>query len=86
MRPIAALEALHRDRPLDAGITNALGYTLADHKRELPRAEQLIREALDGAAGQSGAAGQPRLGAVPARSIRRRAPGAGAGVPPVARR
>ena len=43
---IAALEALHRERPLDAGITNALGYTLADHKRALPRAEQLIREAL----------------------------------------
>jgi tetratricopeptide (TPR) repeat protein len=43
---IAALESMHRERPLDAGITNALGYTLADHKRELPRAEQLIREAL----------------------------------------
>jgi tetratricopeptide (TPR) repeat protein len=43
---IAALEGMHRERPLDAGITNALGYTLADHKRELPRAEQLIREAL----------------------------------------
>ncbi|HEV7433010.1 MAG TPA: tetratricopeptide repeat protein [Steroidobacteraceae bacterium] len=43
---IAALEAMHRERPLDGGITNALGYTLADHKRELPRAEQLIREAL----------------------------------------
>jgi predicted Zn-dependent protease len=43
---VAALEAMHRERPLDAGITNALGYTLADHKRELPRAEQLIREAL----------------------------------------
>jgi Tfp pilus assembly protein PilF len=37
---------MHRERPLDGGITNALGYTLADHKRELPRAEQLIREAL----------------------------------------
>ena len=43
---LAALEALHRERPLDAGITNALGYTLADHKRDLPRAEQLIRAAL----------------------------------------
>jgi tetratricopeptide (TPR) repeat protein len=43
---ISALEAMHRERPLDAGITNALGYTLADHKRELPRAVQLIREAL----------------------------------------
>lgn len=40
------LESLHRARPLDAAVTNALGYTLADHKRALPRAEQLIREAL----------------------------------------
>ena len=43
---LAALEALHRERPLDAGVTNALGFTLADHKRDLPRAEQLIRAAL----------------------------------------
>jgi Tfp pilus assembly protein PilF len=40
------LELLHRTRPLDAAVTNALGFTLADHKRALPRAEQLIREAL----------------------------------------
>jgi predicted Zn-dependent protease len=45
-RAVAALDAMHRDRPQDSGITNALGYTLADHSRELPRAEQLIREAL----------------------------------------
>lgn len=44
---ISALEGLHRDRPQDPSITNALGYTLADHKRELPRAEQLIRSALE---------------------------------------
>jgi tetratricopeptide (TPR) repeat protein len=43
---IAELESLHKARPLDAGATNALGYTLADHKRDLPRAEQLIRAAL----------------------------------------
>jgi tetratricopeptide (TPR) repeat protein len=43
---ISALEGLHRERPQDPSITNALGYTLADHKRELPRAEQLIRSAL----------------------------------------
>ena len=43
---VATLETLHRDRPSDAGITNALGFTLADHKRDLPRAEQLIRAAL----------------------------------------
>ena len=40
------LESLHRARPLDSAVTNALGFTLADHKRALPRAEQLIREAL----------------------------------------
>jgi len=43
---VALLESIHRARPADAAITNALGFTLADHKRELPRAEQLIREAL----------------------------------------
>jgi tetratricopeptide (TPR) repeat protein len=45
---IAALEALHRERPLDDNVSNALGYTLADHRRDLPRAEQLIRAALAG--------------------------------------
>ncbi len=43
---VTLLESLHRARPLDASVTNALGYTLADHRRTLPRAEQLIREAL----------------------------------------
>jgi Tfp pilus assembly protein PilF len=43
---LSLLESLHRARPLDASITNALGFTLADHKRSLTRAEQLIREAL----------------------------------------
>jgi tetratricopeptide (TPR) repeat protein len=43
---IAALEALSRSRPADLNIANALGFTLADHNRELPRAERLIRTAL----------------------------------------
>jgi predicted Zn-dependent protease len=43
---LVALEALHRERPLDAGVTNALGFTLADHKRDLKRAEELIRASL----------------------------------------
>jgi tetratricopeptide (TPR) repeat protein len=43
---LAVLEALHRERPLDAGVTNALGFTLADHKRDLKRAEELIRASL----------------------------------------
>jgi tetratricopeptide (TPR) repeat protein len=43
---VAALEALAKARPADLNITNALGFTLADHNRELPRAERLIRSAL----------------------------------------
>ena len=43
---LVVLEALHRERPLDTGVTNALGFTLADHKRDLSRAEQLVRAAL----------------------------------------
>ena len=43
---IESLEALRKQRPQDMTIINALGFTLADHGRDLPRAEQLIREAL----------------------------------------
>jgi tetratricopeptide (TPR) repeat protein len=46
---LSALESLHKDRPEDSGVTNALGYTLADHKHDLARAEQLIRMALQSA-------------------------------------
>ena len=43
---IKEFESLIRTRPGDAGLLNALGYTLADRQRELRRAERLIREAL----------------------------------------
>ncbi len=43
---IETLEALHKLRPQDMTITNALGFTLADHGRDLSRAESLIRTAL----------------------------------------
>ncbi len=43
---IDSLEALHKLRPQDMSVTNALGFTLADHGRDLARAEQLIRTAL----------------------------------------
>jgi Flp pilus assembly protein TadD len=43
---IAEFEQLLASRPGDATLQNALGYTLADRKRQLPRAERLIREAL----------------------------------------
>lgn len=43
---LAALETLLEDHPDDHVIQNALGYTLADHDRDLPRAESLIRAAL----------------------------------------
>jgi tetratricopeptide (TPR) repeat protein len=43
---VEALEHLLTQRPDDPVLTNALGYTLADHNLELPRAESLIRRAL----------------------------------------
>ncbi len=45
---IAQLEALYHDRPRDGVAANALGFILADHNRDLPRAEGLIRLALQG--------------------------------------
>ncbi len=43
---IAQLEGLYKARPQDAAVSNALGYTLTDHKRELGRADTLIHSAL----------------------------------------
>ncbi|HEY6452668.1 MAG TPA: tetratricopeptide repeat protein [Steroidobacteraceae bacterium] len=43
---IAQLESLYHDRPQDGTIANALGYLLADHNRDLGRAERLIGAAL----------------------------------------
>jgi predicted Zn-dependent protease len=43
---VDALEHLLAQRPDDPVLQNALGYTLADHSLELPRAEGLIRRAL----------------------------------------
>jgi len=43
---IAQLEGLYRDRPQDGAISNALGFILADHDRDLPRAQRLIAAAL----------------------------------------
>jgi tetratricopeptide (TPR) repeat protein len=44
---VQALQQLLAARPDDPTLLNALGYTLADHGRELPRAESLIRRALE---------------------------------------
>jgi tetratricopeptide (TPR) repeat protein len=44
---IRVFESLLKMRPDEANVMNALGYTLADRKRQLPRAERLIRSALD---------------------------------------
>ncbi len=44
---VSALEQLLAQRPDDPSLQNALGYTLADHSLELPRAEGLIRRALN---------------------------------------
>jgi tetratricopeptide (TPR) repeat protein len=44
---VQAFEVLLAERPNDPTVLNALGYTLADHRQQLPRAEKLIRQALD---------------------------------------
>ena len=43
---IRSFEDLLKDRPDDASLLNALGYSLADRNQKLPRAETLIRKAL----------------------------------------
>jgi tetratricopeptide (TPR) repeat protein len=43
---VSALEHLLGERAEDPTLLNALGYTLADHGMELPRAEGLIRKSL----------------------------------------
>jgi tetratricopeptide (TPR) repeat protein len=43
---IAQLETLYRDRPQDSAISNALGFILTDHNRDLSRAQRLINSAL----------------------------------------
>jgi tetratricopeptide (TPR) repeat protein len=43
---VQAFEVLLTERPDDPTVLNALGYTLADHQQQLPRAEKLIRQAL----------------------------------------
>jgi tetratricopeptide (TPR) repeat protein len=43
---VSALEQLLGEREEDPTLLNALGYTLADHGLELPRAEGLIRKSL----------------------------------------
>lgn len=44
---VQAFETLLAERPEDPTVLNALGYTLADHQQQLPRAEKLIRQALE---------------------------------------
>ena len=44
---VRSFENLLKDRPEDASLLNALGYSLADRNQKLPRAETLIRKALD---------------------------------------
>jgi tetratricopeptide (TPR) repeat protein len=44
---VRSFESLLKDRPEDASLLNALGYSLADRNQKLPRAEMLIRKALE---------------------------------------
>ncbi len=43
---VEAFEQMLRERPGDPNLMNALGYTLADHRMQLSKAESLIRRAL----------------------------------------
>jgi tetratricopeptide (TPR) repeat protein len=43
---VKVFEALLKARPGDGNVQNALGYTLADRRRQLARAESLIRDAV----------------------------------------
>ena len=43
---VRSFESLLKERPEDASLLNALGYSLADRNQKLPRAEALIRKAL----------------------------------------
>jgi tetratricopeptide (TPR) repeat protein len=44
---LAEFERALKKRPDDPQLANALGFTLADHKMQLSRAEKLIRQAID---------------------------------------
>ena len=44
---VQALQQLLAQRPDDPTLLNALGYTLAEHDQDLPRAESLIQRALE---------------------------------------
>jgi len=44
---IAAFERAQKERPDDPQLSNALGFTLADHNQKLGRAEELVRHALE---------------------------------------
>jgi tetratricopeptide (TPR) repeat protein len=44
---VRSFEVLLKERPEDSNLLNALGYSLADRNQKLPRAETLIRKALE---------------------------------------
>ena len=64
---VRSFESLLKDRPEDASLLNALGYSLADRNQKLPRAEALIRKALVASPDNPGIPRQPGLGAVSSR-------------------
>ncbi len=43
---VRSFESLLKERPEDASLLNALGYSFADRNQKLPRAEAMIRKAL----------------------------------------
>ena len=78
---VRSFESLLKDRPEDASLLNALGYSLADRNQKLPRAESHDPQGAAGVARQPGVPRQPGLGPFPSRRHLRRAAASRARVP-----
>ena len=78
---ITQLEALYRDRPQDGAIANALGFLLADHNRELSRADRLITAALKSEPDNPAILDSMGVARFPPRQFARSTAAAGASVP-----
>ncbi len=67
---IRDLRELLAERPGDAAVQNALGYTLADHGKQLEEAQSLLAAALAAVTRQCGDPRQHGLAAAPAGQAR----------------
>ncbi|MGV2338638.1 MAG UNVERIFIED_CONTAM: tetratricopeptide repeat protein [Planctomycetaceae bacterium] len=64
----AILEEVYQEDPNDPGVNNDLGYLYADQGKKLEQAEKMIRIAVEAEGDNPVIPGQPRLGALQART------------------